>query len=286
MRALILLLILISCAQNSRKYADIDEVPESSNIDELDNSFKKRPEEIKYIASLDFVADFENSLDREVLASDSHPNGFINDILYLCKNDEIEKGLQKADTQYYQFKGHPDYWNAVGICYYGQNQYRKALLYFQKSIDIDPNYAPAINSFGMVYFAQNKINKAYEAFFAASKKSPGSLVPRLNLAQILMVFGHYNKAEILLANLPEILQVQSLRLIINFYSKDKNNSIKAIEKLWSSNSSDPVMGLNYSIILANRGDRSLARKVLKSLNIKDLKKNQYQTVEKIIEGEL
>jgi tetratricopeptide (TPR) repeat protein len=286
MRVLILIFVFLSCAQNTRKYADIDEPTSNSNIEELDASFKQRPQEIKYIIGLDLVVDSEDSLSREVLNSDLQPSGVINEILFLCKNDDIEKGLQKADSQFYQFKGHPDYWNAIGFCYLEQNQFRKALLYFQKSIDVEPNYAPAINNFGMVYLRQNKHNKAYEAFFAASKKMPSAITPRLNLAQILMSYGLYNKADVQLANLPDILPVKSLRLIINYYSKEKTSSLKALQALWSSNSGDPLLGLNYSIILANSGNTSDARAVLKSIEKKRITKNQYQQVEKIIEGGL
>jgi predicted Zn-dependent protease len=286
MKFFILLILLASCAQNSRKYAEIDEPEKNVNVEELENSFKQRPVENKYIAELDFVTNSESPLSRESIISNTTPEGDINEILALCKTDDIEKGLMKADTQYYKYKSHPDYWNAIGLCYFEQKQFRKALLYFQKTIDIDPNYAPAINNFGIVYLAQNKVNKAYEAFMAASKRLPGSFTPRLNLAQLLMSYGLYNKAEILLSNLPDILQVKTLRLIINYYSKDRNDSLVSIQALWDKNSYNPLLGLNYSVILAKSGKKSEAKKVLKSIDINSISKTQYQQVEKIIEGNL
>jgi tetratricopeptide (TPR) repeat protein len=286
MKYLFLLSLIVSCAQNSRKYAEIDEPEKSVNVEELDNSFKQRPVENKYISDLDFILSSENPLARESIISSTRPEGDINEIVFLCKTDDIEKGLQKADAQYYKYKNHPDYWNAIGLCFFEQKQFRKALLYFQKTIDIDSNYAPAINNFGIVYLAQNKINKAYEAFMAASKKMPAAVTPRLNLAQLLMTYGLYNKADIQLANLPELLQVKILRLFINYYTKDKNESLKAIQVLWDTNFNDSLLGLNYSIILAKAGKKSEANKVLKSIDAKNISKTQYQQVARIIEGSL
>jgi len=288
MKAILFLLLLtfMACAQNSRKYADVDDAELLSKATELDQSFKQRPSEVKYNASVDLIMDDTDSFNRETLGQDSKVSGFVNEILILCNTNEVDQGLNKADTQYYQYKSHPDYWNAVGICYYKKNQFRKALLYLQKCLDIDANYAPAINSFGLVYLAQKKINKAYEAFSASSKKSPTAATPRLNMAQLLMSYGLYGKAETLISNLSDNFKVKTLHAIINFYTKDKDSALADLKKLSSQNDSDPLLSLNYGLILAHSGKKSDAKKVLRSVQKNLITKEQYQLVEKIIEGEL
>lgn len=282
----ILLILLVSCAHNSRKYADVDDRELLTAANDLDQSYKKRPEEIKYLPAADLISLDSNPMFVETIAPGNKAEGFINEILILCSENDIDQGLEKADTQYYQYKSHPDYWNAIGICFYKKKQFRKSLLYLQKSLDINSNYAPTINSFGMVYLAQNNQNKAYEAFSAAIKKSPGAIIPRINLAQLLMSYGLYSKAETLLSNINNVPEASQLLGIINYYTKNKEVALKELQVLWEAEKVHGSFGLNYSIVLAKAGNMTDAKKVLKSIQKKLVTKEQYQTVEKIIEGEL
>jgi len=62
--------------------------------------------------------------------------------------------------------------NALGIAYRKKGLVEKAIFHFEKAIELKPDFAPAVNNLGTVYFDQ----KDYDAAIACFKKVSGELL--------------------------------------------------------------------------------------------------------------
>jgi tetratricopeptide (TPR) repeat protein len=75
--------------------------------------------------------------------------------------------------------------NEQGIHYVLKEQLGKAEFKFQEATRIDPDFGPAYNNLGLVYFHQHDFFEAARAFEAASEKWPDSPEPLNNLGLVM-----------------------------------------------------------------------------------------------------
>ena len=55
----------------------------------------------------------------------------------------------------------------MGNAYFNQQDYEQAIIYFQKAIDINPNYADAFCNMGIAYNEKSELNKRDECYTQA-----------------------------------------------------------------------------------------------------------------------
>lgn len=170
-----------------------------------------------------------------------------------CLQQKFEEALKMADDLYSQYKNNTSYWNQLGTCYYLKNDYAKAVLFYNKSRDLDPKFVPPVNNLGVVYQRQGKFQKALAAYKMAVDLNTFTVTPTYNLAQLYLKFGTVGKAlpifQGLLKRSPEDNDVAS-SLASSFLIKgDYQSAVDLYAKMEKGLLSKPAIGLNYSVAL-------------------------------------
>lgn len=75
--------------------------------------------------------------------------------------------------------------NQQGIHYVLKEQLGKAQFKFEEAVRVDPNFGPAYNNLGLVFFHQHDFFEAARAFEAANEKWPESPEPLNNLGLVM-----------------------------------------------------------------------------------------------------
>ena len=180
---------------------------------------------------------------------------------YLSKFDEA---LKIADDVYSQYKNNTSYWNQLGTCYYLKADYAKAILFYNKSRDLDSKFAPPVNNLGVVYSKLGKSQKALAAFKKASEMSTFSVTPTYNLAQLYLRFGSIGKALPIFQGLqrrsPKDVEVNSALAAANLLKGDFATAIQIYSTMDKDTLTRPCVGLNYVVALklSNRAAEAIS----------------------------
>lgn len=203
----------------------------------------------------------------------------------------------------------PIYWNQVGICYYMQGLLTKARLYFNKALDVDKNFALAINNLGTIYWKEGREQKALLAWQEALKVDPFMAGASYNLARAYLKYGFTKRAQeqftwlyalpnvqneyffyelnILTAARLEFYQQQLLEGLATsaFLLGDTEQALKFYSQLNAEILKDPNFGINYALALKVKGEHKAAKEVFFKINNQNLEPKlhtYYLNVEKII----
>jgi len=233
-------------------------------VEQLD--FDKKTEE-KYQANKDGF-DFsskdtaENALLQESLvllspAKLEETLGKTNDPLVKinvkCYQGKFEDAFKIVDAEYEKFKNNTSYWNQIGTCYFLKLDYAKAILFYNKSRDLDSKFIPPVNNLGVVYQKQGKFQKALAAFKLASDLNNFSVTPTYNLAQLYLKFGTVGKALPIFQGLYKKSpndQVLAFALATSLLIRgDYQAAADIFSKFSKGNLANPAMGLNYALTL-------------------------------------
>jgi len=155
---IILLLLLISCATTDsgggasadKEFAWI----ENSDFNQ-ESAIRFNPREDEFpteIANID-------SLSKESLARLPEPKletvidggDVISQVAGLCYQRRFNDSLSVFRKNYEKYNLNPSFWNQMGTCHLLQGNYRKALLFYNKSRDLKKDYAPPVNNIGVLY---------------------------------------------------------------------------------------------------------------------------------------
>ncbi len=267
-----LLLILSACSTTSNVSREIASSKRGVSSAEEDFSwveqldFDKKKEE-KYDADkdeFDFSSSDESShaLVKESLGSlapakleealkgNDDPLTVMNIKCYQGKYDEA---LKIADDQYTKFKNNTSYWNQLGTCYFLKSDYAKAILFYNKSRDLDSKYIPPVNNLGVVYQKQGKFQKALAAFKLASDLNTFAVTPTYNLAQLYLRFGTVGKALPIFQGLqkrsPKDIEVGSALASAYLIKGDYQSAVDIYGKFDKATLATPSVGLNYAVAL-------------------------------------
>ncbi len=273
MKKLFILLVLVSCSteriQPARSLAAVSTEEDFSWVEQLD--FNKKSEE-KYKADkdeFDFSSSSESShvLIKESLSSLpsarleealTASNDPITKMNIKCQQGKFDEALKIADDQYSRFKNNTSYWNQLGTCFYLKSDNAKAILFYNKSRDLDAKFVPPVNNLGVVYQKQGKHQKALSAFKLATDLNSFTVTPTYNLAQLYLRFGTVNKALPIFQGLhkrsPDDIEVTAALASSYLIRGDYSEAINLYAKLDKGLLSKPSIGLNYAVALklANR----------------------------------
>lgn len=170
-----------------------------------------------------------------------------------CYQNKFEEGLKIADEIYGQYKNNTSYWNQLGTCYYLKADYAKAILFYNKSRDLDSKYVPPVNNLGVVYVKQGKFQKALAAFKKASEMGTFSVTPTYNLAHLYLRFGTVGKAMPIFQGLqkksPQDIEVKAALASANLLKGDYAAAIQIYETLDKEALAKASIGLNYAVAL-------------------------------------
>lgn len=170
-----------------------------------------------------------------------------------CYQNKFDEAFKIADDVYGQFKNNTSYWNQLGTCYYLKADYAKAILFYNKSRDLDTKFVPPVNNLGVVYNKLGKFQKALAAFRKASEMSTFSVTPTYNLAQLYLRFGTVGKALPVFLGLqkksPKDIEVNSSLASANLLKGELATAIQIYSTMDKETLSRPSVGLNYAVAL-------------------------------------
>lgn len=209
-----------------------------------------------------------------VLRRISSSDDLVGRIVSLCYRGDFSKAEQEMDASYAKLKSHPSYWNQIGTCFLIREKHRQAQLYYNKALDLDKKYAPAINNLGVIHFREGAYQRALNAFQEASQLNAFSLTPAFNLAILQLQYGFVDQAEQVFLALrkqnqeePEILHALGT---IALFKNDMNRSIGIYRLMDRQFLSVPSVGLNYAVALKLAGRGQDARNVLAGIDSSSL----------------
>lgn len=98
----------------------------------------------------------------------------------------LTKNLLYATPQYPLYN--------LGWAYYNKGNYELAERYYQKALDVEPNYARALWGLGLIHLSTGKMDEARREFEEAVKKAPTFAQAYLDLGNLYQEEGQTQKA--------------------------------------------------------------------------------------------
>lgn len=257
---------------------------------ELDRLKTMKNEDFQFRAEVPYLAQEDNyekyRLDgakEDVLATESlsragkddwekvkDPADPVSKMAALCYLGKFEEAYTLIDEKFNEFRKHPPYWNQVGSCYLLQGQFLTARLYYNKAVEIDKDYAPAINNLGLLYIREKKDQKAFSAFKLALEKNSFSMTPAFNLAQLYLKYGFLNEArekfKILHSQNAADKDVLTGLGIIELLKGNAEGALNFFSRVDPSGGDRPELNINYSLALKLAGKDSEAMEMLNKMN--------------------
>lgn len=175
----------------------------------------------------------------------------------LCTRKDFAGAFQLASKNFNLYQKVAPYWNQVANCHLAQGSYRKALLFYNKAIEVKPNFVPALNNIGVMYARQGQDQKALVAFERANRQSKFSKTPRYNLAKLYLTYGLAESAlpvfQSLLSESPQDVDllnaVGSSYFLMSDYAQALSHYKQIPQKEWSR----AEIGLNLAFTLNKLG---------------------------------
>lgn len=230
----------------------------------------------------------DETLDRfsgdELSKMSDSPDPLIQ-ISILCSNNNFDSAFKVASKVFDAYQKIPQYWNLVANCHLNQGSSRKALLFYNKALEVSANYVPALNNIGVMYSRQGQEQKALVAFERASKFSKFSKTPRYNLAKLYLSYGLVDLAQPIFEGLlnSSSKDVDLLNALATCYFLNSNyqKSVSLFEKIPKEYWSNPEIGLNFSISLKKVNRLKDAKTLLSNIRTPDTDslKRYYRIVE-------
>jgi len=231
----------------------------------------------------------DETLDRysnEELSSMKSSGDPLVEMSVYCSKRDFKEAFEIASKNFNQYQKVAPYWNVVANCHLNQGNYRKALLFYNKALEVSPNYVPALNNIGVMYSRQDQDQKALVAFERANKQSKFSKTPRYNMAKLYLTYGMAETAqpvfESLLTGSPNDVDLLNATAASYFLMSDYNKALGFYERIPKSQWNRAEIGLNLALTLKKTGKGKEARQVFagvqepKNANLK----RYYSTIDK------
>lgn len=213
-------------------------------------------------------------------------NDALVELSVLCGRRDFKRAFKVASDNFDRYQKVPQYWTLVANCHLNQGSYRKALLFYNKALEVKPDYVPALNNIGVLYSRQGQDQKAVVAFERANKKSKFSKTPRYNLGKLYLTYGLATSAQPLFLGLlndaptdVDLLNaVASSYYLMSDYKEAMNYYRRIPQKEWQR----AEIGLNVAVTLKKLGNAKDAHKVFESIEEpkRGTLKHYYASVEK------
>lgn len=264
------------------------------------NEVFKKPKALTNNEISDFFAGNEKSLnpalqdetmdrfsESELAAIKSSGDPLV-DISIACTQKDFKGAFEMASKNFNQYQKVAPYWNVVANCHLNQGNYRKALLFYNKAIEVSSNYVPALNNIGVMYSRQGQDQKALVAFERANRQSKFSKTPRYNMAKLYLTYGLAESAqpifESLLSGSPNDVDLLNATAGSYFLLSDYNKALGFYQRIPKAQWDRAEIGLNLALTLKKTGKADEARQVFS--NVEKPKSSNLKRYYSIIEKQL
>lgn len=300
--AFIILYLLTGCSSSSKKaQRKIQNVDDVETIENIDFKVKKQ---IPFSADEDYFKHkdlkssdifFDESIyrlqnaDLTQLNDDEDP---VTRVISLCYQRKFHEAYKIAENFYIELKAHPSYWNQIGTCYFLEGNNQKARLFYNKSLEINKNYTPALNNLGVLYLQENKDQKAFLAFKMAKENNSFSLTPLFNMAQLYIKYSFLKEGceifNILHSRDKSDYDVIAGLASCQLFKNRVSESVMLFSRLPDSYLKRSDVVLNYAVALKLMKKDDEAKKILSNIKENELVsgKEYYAKVAKFIEDKI
>ena len=214
----------------------------------------------------------------------------LSHVVAACIQEDFNKGFDILDQNYLLFKKHPGFWNQMGNCYFLKGEFGKAILYYNKSREINPRYSPPVNNLGVVYQKRGEDQKALIAFKKAIRLAANALTPNYNLAQLYLKYGMIKRAKSIYSKLYRKNDTDNdvINGLANCYliQGQIDKALSYFERIDYEAVKHPTASLNYAVALKIKGAFKQAKNVFDKMDGPDTSElREYkEKVESFIEG--
>lgn len=114
-----------------------------------------------------------------------------------CYQGKAQETLDNYKKEYDSKGQTPYYWLHIGNCYFIQEAWSKAEFFYRMTLDeskIATVKSIALNNLGLIHFKYEQWEKGKEYLQQSMALAPKFKVPRYNISQLYLQFGHYEKA--------------------------------------------------------------------------------------------
>lgn len=288
--SLLTLLSLVACSSGPKsKGTDIEPGPAPDNVSkesfkkdrvlaasEVSDYYVEQPKKASSPALQDETLDRYTVDEIEMLADSKDP---LVEIALRCSKKDYNNAFAAAASAFNRYQKISAYWNLIANCHLNQGSPRKALLFYNKALEVSPGYVPALNNIGVLYSRQGDDQKALVAFEKANKQSRFAKTPRYNLARLYLAYGLSSQAlplfQGLLNESNQDIDLINAVATCHFMNADYDKAQSQFSRLPASALSRAEIGLNYAATLKKLGKDQEAQKVYsdidkpKSQNLKD-----------------
>ncbi len=274
MKQLIPLLILAACASAPEKKNDF-----STEVAPTRTFQKEKPLTSSQVA--DFYAGAasattpalqdetldrysEKELDRVDISGDP-----LLEISVRCSRRQFADAFKVAASSFHRYQKVAAYWNQIANCHLNSGSFRKALLFYNKALEVSSNYVPALNNIGVMYSRQGQDQKALVAFERANREARFAKTPRYNLARLYLTYGLAESAlplfQGLLTQAPTDIDLLTAIATAHFILADYPKALETYRSIPRSSWSRAEVGLNLALTLQKLGDKVEAQKIFEQV---------------------
>lgn len=262
--SLLLIVLVVACSSGEKSQPRNTEAPAKVTNDAFKKESSLTNNEVDDFLSLNTAslnpALQDETLDRfspEEILTITETNDPLIDISLRCMRGDYQNAFAIAAKIFNKYQRVAPYWNQVANCHLNQGANRKALLFYNKALEVKPNYIPALNNIGVMYSRMNQDQKALVAFERANGASKFAKTPRYNLAKMYLIYGLAEPALPILKGLlessPTDLDLQNAVANAYFLMSDYNMAFAHFQKIPPANWSKPEIGLNLAVTLKKLG---------------------------------
>ncbi len=182
-----------------------------------------------------------------------------------CYSGEVDKTLNVLKVNL--SKKDLYYWLQIGNCYYLKDEWSKADFFYRLGFDESTNSSLKslfLNNMGLIQFKYEDWDKGREYLKESIALSPKSKIPRFNLSQLYLQFGHFQSAIKILKDLEGEKDVDIYFSLANafLFSDDLQNAEKYFSLIPKENFKREDIADSYAIFMIKSGNIRNAQEIM------------------------
>lgn len=155
--------------------------------------------------------------------------------LNITEDSGYPKVLSENEFEAIQFSN-------LGVAWYEKGDYDKAIKYYKRAVELNPDFVEAHNNLGVSYAKQGNYNQAIECYKKATKKDLNYATPFSNIGVAFYRLGYLEKAvkyfEKAIAADPKYERAYNYKVVVLMKKGDRKKALKFLKRIRKLKSRD------------------------------------------------
>ena len=155
--------------------------------------------------------------------------------LNITEDSRYPKVLSEHEFEAIQFSN-------LGVAWYERGDYDKAIKYYTRAVELDPDFVEAYNNLGVSYAKQGNYGQAIDCYKKAAKKDFDYATPFVNIGVAFYRLGYLEKAikyfEKAIAADPKYERAYSYKVVVLLKNGDRKKALKFLKRIRKLNLKD------------------------------------------------